>query len=356
MNRKFIAGIIGTLVIAAAAIIIGTGQNATITVDTILRGNFGTVRVTGSGTPDDYIEVIGDGATIRCLQLSGAYIRVTNVTVTGCQSHGVLMTGKHIIFENSTVYDTVRENVDRSGGWGSGVKVQIGGENITIRGNWVYENHGEGIAATRGRNVLIENNLVHDNFSVNLYLDNSPFTVARGNRVTNTGKTSFYRNGNPAQCILLGTENYAGWGNQFHDVLVEGNYVYDCHRGIRFYGENGMTIPAGSNVRVVNNYFSNVTQPWISLPSSVLVSGNVAGTHPPDGVTPTPPTVTRTPTGIPPSITPTATRTQTPTGTPITPTSTFVPSPTFTPVGTPTICPDPELVFLGNGISVWICK
>jgi parallel beta-helix repeat protein len=274
---------------------------------------------------------------MQCLQLSGNYIRVTNVTVNGCNSHGVLITGKHIIFENSTVTNTVRENVDRSGGWGSGVKVQIGGENVTIRNNHVYENHGEGIAATRGRNVLIEGNLIHDNYSVNLYIDNSPNTTARGNRVTNTGVTSFYRNGNPAQCILLGTENYAGWGNQFRDVLVEGNWIYNCYRGIRFYGENGMTIPQGSNVRVLNNYFHNTTMPWISLPSSVLVNGNVAGTPPPDGqvpatATPAPATVTRTPTAtrtpsvtLPPSMTVTRTPTRTPTGT-----QTITETPTFT--------------------------
>ncbi len=343
MNRKTIAGIIGAAVIAAGILLAQPNAN-----DIVLDGSrtYGTLTYSMSGTEADPVVVWGNGARVQCLRLTGRHIVARDFVVSGCNSHGVLITGKDIVFQDSVVFDTVRENVDRSGGWGSGVKVQLGGENITIRGNWVYENHGEGIAATRGRNVLIEGNLVHDNYSVNLYLDNSPNTTARNNRVTNTGKTSFYRNGNPAQCILLGTENYSGWGNQFHDVLVEGNYIYNCYRGIRFYGENGMTIPAGSNVRVVNNYFSNTTQPWISLPSSVLVSGNVAGTPPPDGVptvTPAPPPPSRTPTstGIVPTVTrtPTATRTQT----------------SIPPSVTPTLdgC---ELIYSGVDFDLWLCN
>jgi parallel beta-helix repeat protein len=331
------------LAVAAGAVVLSV-PNAN---DIVLDGgrSYGTLTYSQVGTEADPVVIWGNGARVTCLRLTGRYIVARDFRVDGCSSHGVLITGKNIVFENSVVTNTVRENVDRSGGWGSGVKVQIGGENVTIRGNHVYENHGEGIAATRGRNVLIENNLVHDNFSVNLYLDNSPDTIARGNRVTNTGKTSFYRNGNPAQCVLLGTEVYSGWGNQFKNVLAEQNYLYNCYRGIRFYGEGGTTIPQGSNVRVVNNFFHNTTLPWVALPSSVLVSGNIAGTPPPDGVptvTPAPPTMSRTPTV-------TRTQTRTPTSIPV---SVTLP-PSVTPIIT--ICAAPELIYDGE-FQLWLCK
>ncbi len=131
----------------------------------------------------DYIEVSGlevreaqqpgqnDG---RCVDVnqSSQYIVLRDLRVHACKGHGVHLEGQHVVLENSEVFNTnmAFTTTEQWNGWGSGVKVRVGGENITIRNNRIYQSYGEGIAATRGRDVLIENNTVYDNYSVNIYV------------------------------------------------------------------------------------------------------------------------------------------------------------------------------------------
>lgn len=342
--------------------------------DTIvfLPGTYGAFAVTKS----DLViraegEVIIDSTSQNGIRVrdEARQVVIDGFIVQRTYSHAILVTGKNIIVQNNTVRWAILENASGSGsnitcresGWGSGIKAQVGAENVTFRKNLVYEICGEGIAITRGIGGLIEHNVVYDTFSVNIYVDNSIGVIARNNHSYCTRNTRFYRGGNPARGITLGNEQYSGgWGNRLADVSITNNFIDGC-RGIRFYNYFSGSVPG---VSVTGNYFQNSWDAIISVPSYIITSGNVIAVPPPewwnwDGGTPIPPTFTRTPT---------ATRTPTTTATPtftsiapsITPTSTFVPSPTVapsvTPVGIPAMCPDPELVFLGNGIAVWICK
>jgi hypothetical protein len=107
MDKKTIV----TLAIAAAIIlIVGTGQNVTITDDRQLSGSFDTVTVSGSGNAEDWLEVDGNNATVKCLRITGQYIHVTGVNVTGCASHGVLITGKHIISREMALFEWIRDS------------------------------------------------------------------------------------------------------------------------------------------------------------------------------------------------------------------------------------------------------
>lgn len=303
--------VIAAAVVAVIAVAVSLTAN-----DLSLSGNYSTLTLSQVGTELDPVIVNGNGATIQCLKIAGQYIEVNNVTVTGRSSHGVLITGKHVTFQDSRVFGNVTENgtakCSGSGSWGSGVKVQIGGEDVTIRNNTVYNNCGEGIAATRGIGVVIENNTVYDNFSVNVYIDNSPNSNASGNIIYNTTDARYYRNNAPAVCVLLGTENYTGWGNQLTNVTVEGNTVKDCPKGIRFYGEVGGII-SGANVVIRDNTFINVPAPQVNVP------GAIVGT--PTGVTRTPTRITPTNTPLPRTATntaiPSVTKTPTPIVTPV---------------------------------------
>lgn len=324
MKRNRIIGL-ATAAVTVIALAVGLSAN-----DVSLNGSYGTLTLSQVGSELDPVVVNGNGATVQCLKITGQYLQVENVTVTGCSSHGVLITGKHITFQDSRVFGNVTENgtakCSGSGSWGSGVKVQIGGEDVTIRNNTVYNNCGEGIAATRGIGVVIEGNTVYDNFSVNVYIDNSPNSSAQSNLIYNTTDSRYYRNNAPAVCVLLGTENYAGWGNQLTNVMVSDNTIKDCPKGVRFYGEVGGII-SGANVVIRDNTFVNVPAPQVNVPGAI-----VSGT--PTGVTRTP-TATRS-TSTPTNNTPLP-RTATLTATPRTP--------TVTPMVTPSpVCFEDETV------------
>ena len=353
-NKKIIATIV-TAIAVVTSVVISTLAND-INLDPSIK--YGTLIYpkTMIGTQLDPIVIDAHGASIECVQLLGQWIEFKNAIVTGCVQHGIYADGQNITIENNEVYNTARSNatsdtvncLQPNSGWGSAIKVRVGGENINIRGNKVHDNCGEGIATTRGKNVLIENNIVYDNFGVNIYIDNSPFTVVRKNISYATG-LSHLRNGNRPTGIAMGEEYYSGWGAQLHDIEIYGNIITDCGSGISAYASNvdgiltnikidNNNIPSGikrsisiqtvenKNVVISNNQIFG--EMWIYNIAGVTLINNTIGTPVPSTPTPTP-TSTRTSTSTP-TTTPTVTST---------PTSTNTPTPTLTPIHTPTSTP-----------------
>ena len=297
--------------------------------------------VSASGTADNPVVVYGNDARVKCLTVKGDYVTVQNVIATGCSSHGILVTGKHVTVQNSIVYGNVTENgtgpCPGTDSWGSGIKGAIGAQDLTVRGNPVYSNCGEGIALTRVLGGSVIGNTVYDNFSVNIYVDNSNGVIISDNK-TFCVDTKFFRNGSPARGVTLAAEYYSGWGFQFKDVTVERNYIEKCG-GPRWYAPS-FTTSQGTNVTVRDNLFNGVPSPLVSLPTWVTVSNNVSIT------------------GTPPTAGPTTT--QTVTFTPAPPTATRTPAPTRTPtVMPPPVSVTPTLecyeIVSASGTKVRIC-
>ncbi|HSL30314.1 MAG TPA: right-handed parallel beta-helix repeat-containing protein [Anaerolineales bacterium] len=303
-----------------------------------------SLRMTASGTASAPISVIGNGAIVdmkalqtTAIKISGSYVILSGFEVIGALDAGIAIPGKYVTVSNNKVHDNVTENgigtCGTNDSWASALKVGVGGQNITIESNTVYNNCGEGIAVTRGVNVTVKNNTVYDNFAPNIYIDNSPYSTVQGNLVYCTG-ARLRRDGTRATGIGLGEELYSGWGAQMHDIMVSGNTVRDCGKGIgAFASEVGGTftnvtitrnnVPSGfarpialstsPNRNVVISYNTIFTDPYISDPVGISLIGNTIG-----GVT-----------------APTSTGVVAPTNTIIAPTSTSVVAPTNT-VAVPT--------------------
>lgn len=363
------------------------GVSAVVAGDTLMvLGTYNQpLVISKSGTASAPINIIGSAAVLDMggmqangIKVSGSYINISGFEVKGTTSHGVLIGSKNVKFENSSVHHSVLENgsgtCSGSGGWGSAVKVMVGGENVVIRGNSVYENCGEGIGITRGVNVLVENNTVRDNYSVNIYLDNSPYTTAQNNNVSCTG--IYLRDGRRPSGIAIAEEEYTGWGAQRHDNYVLNNYVTGCYDGISSWQPevvdgklinaviSGNTVASGTrrsiyldsvnqNVLIANNaVFAAVV---VKNPSGVTIqnnttSGSVTATATQSVpatatiVTPSPTLSVATATGDPttlPTNTPVSTDVISPTGTslPVMPTNTLVVPASPTSTNLPTILP-----------------
>ncbi len=249
----------------------------------ILEGYYSEpFTISKSGTAPNYISIVGHNAILNGMIISGDYIVVSSVEVKGAISHGILVSGKHVIVEDSSIHHSVTENgrvfCNNSGSWGSALKVMVGGEDIIFRRNSVYENCGEGIAVTQGVNTLIEDNIVRDNFSVNIYIDNSPFSTVQGNTVLCTG--IYLRDGRRPTGIAVAEESYDGWGAQRHDTSLLNNTVDGCYDGIASWDPEepeGMEI----NLIVKDNTLTNGTHRSISLEwfnLNVLIIDNTVDT------------------------------------------------------------------------------
>jgi parallel beta-helix repeat protein len=253
----------------------------------IVSGTFNEqFDISSSGTASAHIKYIGKGAVIdtssaKGIAITASYVDVSGFEVEHAVEHGLWNVGQHNIIENNIVHDSVTENgtngnctLISSGGWGSGISIKFGSDDVTVRNNQSYNNCGEGLAVTRGANVVVDGNNVHDNFSVNIYIDNSHDLTVQNNTVICTNFN--LRDGNRATGIADGAESYSGWGYQRYNNYFYQNTVKDCYDGIAVWeGEvEGVT----SNIQVKGNVIPTGIRRSISIVSpsnqNVVVQDN----------------------------------------------------------------------------------
>ena len=227
--------------------------------------------ITLRAEPGKFVVIDGakmpDGANV--IGILAAFIRVQGVTVEKAKATGIVAWGpgsrvhdieiignttrdcfqggifagsrdskdpvRDILMEGNTISQTSLQNVNREmrGSWALGVG---GGttRGLTIRNNDVYENHGEGIGLYLSDRGTIVGNRVHDNFAVNIYLDNTTNTLVDKNICYSTGNETFFRFGKPTNGIQIANETYPGnknisSGNTItHNLLIENGAAFYC--------------------------------------------------------------------------------------------------------------------------------
>ncbi len=135
--------------------------------------------------------------------------------------------------------------------------------NATLRETRVHHNWGEGIAAGRdSEHITIEDNLVYNNFALQVYIHRSQHVTVTRNLLYHTNEPAYQRGGDPSQCIVINNENQFPNSLGVDDVLVRNNVVVGCRRLIASWG-SGSNVPI-SNVTIEHNTlvnaYSNVNQ------------------------------------------------------------------------------------------------
>lgn len=230
------------------------------------------IDVTGAFVHVQGFEAKGSGN--QCVDITGSDVVLCNVDAHDCVSHGIQLGGARIWAEGNAIHDAVLENegAPAGQGWGSGLKVKFGGEDITLFRNRSYHNWGEGVCLTRGKNIRVQENLSYDNFSVNFYVDNSFDVLVEKNLATCVPNSGYERNGKAASAFTIGEEFYDGWGAQLHNVTLRNNIAAYCSRGFLFFGSD---VGGGLvNVAIVHNTFWGSTDTAVSLAAGVT-SGTV---------------------------------------------------------------------------------
>jgi len=269
----------------------------------------------------------------------GSYYTFKGLTIRGSGSNGIWGYGSHITVDhcnikfngkaatsfmvasgsggstdNAVLYSHIYHNVLLNwprgnngfavdgGGW-AGATVWSGNLRAVARGNIVHMNGGEGIlsygtqAGAPSGSALFEQNVVYDNWSVNMYFDNQPNDVARNNILFNhpADTSTWLRQpsaGYPwnslykfSVCLMLADEenssdstgNYANLsGSQVYNNLMAG-----CRIGIRDYSEgnaHAILYHGLKNTLIANN--------TIILPASPPPNTDTMGIFLQDNTTP----------------------------------------------------------------------
>lgn len=237
--------------------------NGTVVIDMKNAVTFG-VNLAASYVTVSGLEVKNSGDI--CVNMVGSNLTVDGLVVHECASHGInTNNSSQVKILNSRVYRTVLSNASRtaSSGWGSGIKVRVS-DNVLIQGNIVYNNYGEGMG-TRGTNVTIRANTVYDNFSVNIYTNSENALIER-NFVYCTPNSGYERDGLPAAGIGLGEEYFDGWGARLKNAKVLNNIVTFCKHGVRYNGADDRLTDGGlKNATIAYNTLYGSTNSAISI-------------------------------------------------------------------------------------------
>jgi chitodextrinase len=169
-----------------------------------------------------------------------------------------------ITVSGNSVHNTVLENQYHNmggGGWAGAVVVSVT-ERATITNNRIWNNDGEGLITLRSNYHVVRGNTIWDNFSVELYIDNSRFATVDRNLVYNTGNPRYLRDGMRAAGIAVANETNTNM-NPSSDNVISNNIVVGTRWGF-YYGawESGGGL---RNTRIVNNTFYGTTDAIIEI-------------------------------------------------------------------------------------------
>jgi hypothetical protein len=235
----------------------------TVVIDVQKKVNY-SIRIRGNYIELTGPKIIATGSNWAGIQASGHDIVVDSIEVTKSKSHGIVtsiqtgapLSGSSITVKNCIVHENMQENNPplTSNQWGSALKVEKGSSSINFERNSVFHNYGEGIAVTRGNKVSITQNRVYDNYSVNIYVDNSFDIIVNKNFVTCSPNSGFERDGSRASGITLSEEFYTGWGAQLARIDILNNIFAFCNHGIYYY-DTGIAGGGLDSARIINNTF-----------------------------------------------------------------------------------------------------
>jgi hypothetical protein len=225
------------------------------------------------------ISVLGDRVRIeKCRALFNGKAGINVFGYGSTESANVAIVGNEI-------YQNVLRNWPRGryklGGWSMGA-VSNGTPGILFQGNVSHRNGGEGLGAYAGRGgAVFRDNLVYDNWSVNIYVDNQPHGVVESNLVYchTPDPSDLHGNGDPdpsdgrnerrlrAVGIMTADEKYSRTPPaNLSDILVANNLILNCRRGFDHYAQ-----ASGSGLKRVRVLHNTIVVPDADGPDEAYV-------------------------------------------------------------------------------------
>ncbi|WP_432741264.1 right-handed parallel beta-helix repeat-containing protein [Methylobacter sp. G7] len=190
----------------------------------------------------------------------GHHNTISKVNVHHIWENGIFVQGDYGIVEDSTISQSSRTNSANPGtGWSSGLSAARNASSAALkrgitsyailRRNTVFNNWGEGLSCFEADHCTMEDNIVYDNYTVNLYLSDSPNSLVQRNMV--------YVSANPAIPFKAGE----------HQAIVMADEV--------------ASVPRSANSTIINNFIYNADLQafyWTLVPNSglnnVLIANN----------------------------------------------------------------------------------
>ena len=259
----------------------------------IIDGRNQVPAVTAKNSPPPLILVDGenitvDGFEIRNSAARGVTVSKSNVIVRNMFIHdnkgiGILISSatktniRNVLIENNVVHNNILKNA--GGAAGGNALTFIQAENSTARGNVISHNYGEGLVAGRySRNITLEDNISYDNRGANIYLINTINVMVRRNFVFCTndpiswrGTGGIYR---PGPGIQVRDEDFKSPPPPSSGQVIINNIVVGCGQN---FGVATQINGGGLNdALVANNTFVNARSASGEAANNIEIEGRAS--------------------------------------------------------------------------------
>src|SRR6185295_19106385 len=124
------------------------------------------VTINGSNTSVQHITI--RRSNWMGLSLKGPYDQAIGVTSEANMENGILASGAahHSLIQGCNIHENAKSNEqfqNLRGSWSTGLSAARGANNVTLRGNTVWGNWGEGVSTYEASYTLIEGNTIYNN-------------------------------------------------------------------------------------------------------------------------------------------------------------------------------------------------
>ncbi|MEM7131410.1 MAG: LamG-like jellyroll fold domain-containing protein [Chloroflexota bacterium] len=188
--------------------------------------------------------------------------RTSNVLISDCAVHEIRSAAIHVLRASQVMI----QKCDVSHGAnfathsrGSGtlnwpvVVNMVGADHVTVRQSTIHESWGEGIGAGRdSTNITIEDNIIYDNYALQVYLHRSQDVTLQRNLIYHTNAKAFRRGNNPSSCVVVNNESYFPNSILTARMKIRNNVVTGCSQGIAVWGNAGTGVLT-SDIEIANN-------------------------------------------------------------------------------------------------------
>jgi hypothetical protein len=213
--------------------------------------------------------IVVDGFEVRNSAARGVTVSKSNVIVRNMfihdnKSNGLLISSatktniRNVLVENNIVHNNLLKNA--GGAAGGNALAFIQAESSTARGNVVSHNYGEGLVAGRySRNIVLEDNTAYDNRGANVYLINTINVTVRRNFVFCTNDPISWRGTGgqyrPGPGLQVRDEDFKTPPPPSTGQVIVNNIVVGC--GVNFGVSTQINGGGLNNAVVANNTFVN---------------------------------------------------------------------------------------------------
>lgn len=190
------------------------------------------------------------------VELYGRHDIADTISAHHNRGSGILIRGDYGTVENSRIWrNSFEESGTPRGGTGlSAARDETDGitDYAVMRRNIIWENGGEGLSSFQANQIVMEDNISHDNMTVNIYISDSTNVLCQRNFTYNTPGITI--GGHTAVGIGMGDEKQNPASSNItviNNIAYGNNHNYWWWQGASGWGMN--------NVLIANNTFVNST-------------------------------------------------------------------------------------------------